>query len=126
MRLKAEGAPDATDRRVAEPRMLRHVTRAPVRRALGFGFESIDDDALDLGVGDLPWSAGARLVMHALKSELRKARAPASHRIAVELHFGGDGGALAALGTTQHDAGSQRERLRRLTASRIALENLAL
>ena len=113
MRLQAKGAPHATDRHMTEAGRLRHLARAPVRRAARRRFQRADNHRLDLRVGDLARRAGTRFVEQARHAIGHEPRAPLTHRRLRHPQASSDRRVVAALGARQHEARASRQGGRR-------------
>ena len=83
VRLQAEGAPDAPDRRVRQPRLLRHRAQRPVGRVHRRRGERSLDHLCHLLVLDGPRAPRAGFVRQALDAVLDEAAAPFAHRVLV-------------------------------------------
>jgi len=76
VRLEPEGPPDAADHRVADPRLLRHLPRAPVRLSLRCRLQRLNDDGLDLLVRDRPRASDPRLIVQSVEAAFDETPAP--------------------------------------------------
>lgn len=79
VRLQAKRAPHATDRHMTEAGRLRHLARAPVRRAARRRLQRAHNHLLDLRVGDLARRAGTRFVEQARHTIGDEPRPPLTH-----------------------------------------------
>ena len=78
VRLEPKGLPDPANGRVTHARSLGHRTGAPVRATFRFRLESLDDDLLDVLVGELPRSSRTRFIQEPLEPPFDEAVAPLS------------------------------------------------
>jgi hypothetical protein len=74
MRLQSEGAPDPTDRALAQTALARHRTGAPVRRIARRRLQGQRDHALHRGIGDDPRCPGPRLIRAIRRAASRQKR----------------------------------------------------
>jgi hypothetical protein len=79
---------------------------------LGRGLERLDDDLLDLLIGDHARAPRPRLVGEPVEPVLQKPRAPLAGHIATNPQLGGDLGVPQAVSRQQHDPRPQRLRAR--------------
>jgi hypothetical protein len=74
---------------------------------VGFGFQSLVDDGLNLGVGNRPGCAGPRFVDQAFQALIEKALSPLADRGEGDVKFFGNGSVGQAIGGREDDAGTQ-------------------
>jgi hypothetical protein len=79
MRLHPEGTPDAADGHPTEACDFGQFARTPVRLPARCGLERLNDDLLDLLVGDLAWRSRPRFTIQSLQARLEKPRPPLAH-----------------------------------------------
>ena len=111
MRLEAEGSPDPADHRVTDAGLRGHRARAPVRLPLGRRLQRLDDKRFDFFVGDLAWTAHARLVVQTFQPPLDEAVTPFAHSLAGGARASSNLGVrhLARLRTCENETGPERQ-----------------
>ncbi len=122
MRLQAERAPDAPDRRARHPAGLGHAALAPVSGTLGPLAERALDQLGDLLVADPARGSRARFIQQAIRAFAGKPFAPLADRVLAGAQFRRDGGVAPSIGGQKHDAGTQGEPLGCLAAAGPALK----
>ena len=122
VRLQAKGAPHATDGHVAEAGRLRHLARAPVRRAARRRFQCAHDHLLDLRIGDLARRAGTRFVEQPGHAIGHEPRPPFAHGRRRHPQAARDRRVVAPLGARQHQARPSRQRRSRTRSMRQRIQ----
>lgn len=113
MRPQPDRLPNSCERRLVHTRCFGHQPRAPVRRLLGPALKRHGEHVFDLGIGDLARLSRTRRIEQSVQPLIDKASPPLADRLQCHaqtlrhLRIG------RPLGTAQHDARSQRQRLRR-------------
>ena len=126
VRSQLECAPKARNRRATDAGPLRHLSRAPVRRAGGYRLECGADNLLDFFITQLAVHVRAGSVAQAVDPHFHKPIPPLAHGVLDDAHFPGDGHVVLPVGASQHDACSLRQSLRNRPSANVALQLLTL
>ncbi len=118
VRLESKGAPDAHNRSLRQPSLLRHQPRAPVRAVGGHRFQRLRDHRLDLGIADRARSARPRLIEQPFQPVDSKTLAPFAYSGSGDIQLPGHSAVAQAVITAQHYAGAHGCGLRRLRPTR--------
>ena len=126
MRLQAERTPDARDGCLRHLHLAGHRARAPVRGVARHGFQRASNHHVDLGVIDGSRRACARRIQQPVQTLIDEALTPLRDGLLCDVQVCGHRLIGQALRAAQHDARTQRQGLRCLTAQRPGLKLLAL
>ncbi len=125
--LEPKRPPDTRDRRLREPGLRGHLTRRPVRPAVGrCGLQGAHYHVLDALVADRPRRARPRLIDQPIQALGGKPSAPLRDRRTADLDPPRDLGVALTLRARQHYPRAHRQPSRRSPPARPALQLLTL
>ena len=109
MRFQAERPPDASDRRPAQARSLRHLLSAPVRLAFRLRLKRLDDNGLDLVVSHLLGRTHAWLIVESFQASIDEALSPLANRLVGRSMLASDGRVRGSVRAGEDQARSERD-----------------
>ncbi len=125
VRLKPERSPNASNRRMTQPKVLGHGAGTPMGSSLGSCLQRLGHDFLDPVVRDRAPYPGPWFVVQPFQSLFCEATSPLAHRASHGVHLSSNLRVRQSRRALQHDLGSEGLVPRTTTASRQSLERFA-